>query len=133
MLSHPGLQVQQPAEHRFDGDVYILTNGWTFSTAADVATVAHHNGLATFIGEETGGGYDGNTSGDSSGIGLPSAKFTGRVQKWMYTTANVGHEFPGRGVIPHHHVRPDVQDTLAGRDVELEKAVELMASKSGGR
>ncbi len=122
-----------PARHRFTGDVYILTDGWTFSTAADVATVAHHNGLATFIGEETGGGYDGNTSGDSGSIGLPSASFRVRLPKWMYTTANVGHGFPGRGVIPDHHVRPDVQDVLAGRDVELAKALELMGSKAGGR
>ena len=48
----------------------MLIDGWTFSTAADVATVAHHKHLATFIGEERGGGYDGNTSGSTHRLGL---------------------------------------------------------------
>ena len=133
MLSHSGLRVQEPAELRFDGEIYILVDGWTFSTAADVATVAHHNGLATFIGDETGGGYDGNNSGDSDTVVLTNSGFPVRRPKWMYVTANAGHAFPGRGVIPDHAARPTVADVLAGRDVELEKALELIRASAGGR
>ncbi len=126
VTDHPGLQIQSPAEHTFPGDVYLLVDGWTFSTAADVATVAHYKELAVLIGEETGGGYDGNTSGASERIVLPSSGITVNVPCWMYTTANVGHSHPGRGAIPHRPKRPSIEDVLAGRDVELELALELV-------
>jgi len=129
MLTHGGLRVQQPAALRFEGDVYLLTDGWTFSTAADVATVAHHNGLATFVGEETGGGYDGNTSGDSGQVLLPASGITVSVPRWMYTTANLGHAYPGRGVPPDHPVRASIDDALAGRDVERETVVQLIRAR----
>ena len=129
VTEHSGLQVQQPAPHAFAGDVYILTDGWTFSTAADVATVAHHNKLATFVGEETGGGYDGNTSGVSERFGLPNSGFNVRVPCWMYTTANLGHAYPGRGVLPGHPIRPMIEDTLAARDAELELTLALIRAE----
>ena len=106
--------------------MYFLIDGWTFSTAADVATVTHHHGLATFIGEEVGGGYDGNTSGSSMRLDLPNSGFRVNVPQWMYTTANVGHAFPGRGVPPDHRVRPTVEDVLSGRDAELELALTMI-------
>ncbi len=124
MLSHSGLARQRPAELSFRGDVAMLVDGFTFSTAADVATVAHHNRLATFLGEETGGGYDGNTSGDSSRLLLPNSHFVVGVPRWMYTTANVGHAYPGRGVPPDEPLRPTIEDVLAGRDPVLERALE---------
>jgi C-terminal processing protease CtpA/Prc len=126
MLSHDGLQVQEPAQDRFTGKVYLLIDGWTFSTAADVATVAHHNGLATFVGEETGGGYDGNTSGVSGDIALVHSGFGVRVPRWMYTTANVGHAYPGRGVPPDHHVPGTAEEALTGRDPQLELVRQLL-------
>ncbi len=36
-------------------------------------------------------------------------------------------------LIPDHHVRLDLEDVLSGREVELEKALELMGSKADGR
>lgn len=126
VTAHPGLREQRPAKNRFEGRAFILTDGWTFSTAADVATVAHHNGLATFVGEESGGGYDGNTSGNSKGITLPNSGLEVSVPQWMYTTANVGHDHFGRGVPPDHHVRPTIEDALQGKDAEIEKVLQLV-------
>jgi len=133
VTAHPGLQLQQPAEHRFEGRVFLLTDGWTFSTAADVATVAHFHDLVTVVGEETGGGYDGNTSGRSQGEQLPGSGFTVSVPMWMYTTANAGHDRFGRGVPPDHELRPSVEDVLAGRDAELERVLRLVdEARPGG-
>lgn len=130
MLSHEGLQVQQPAELRFEGDVSFLIDGHTFSTAADVASVAHANGLATFLGEETGGGYEGNNSGDSLRLPLENSGITVRVPHWNYTTAGVDPSHHGRGVEPDVPVKPSIDDVLAGRDAVLERALErLRAAK----
>jgi hypothetical protein len=124
MLSHDGLQEQQPAELRFEGDVCILIDGGTFSTAADVATVAHANRLATFFGEETGGGYEGNNSGSSEFLRLPNSGLGVSVPHWNYRTAGVGKGHEGRGVEPDVPVRATIEDVLAGRDAVLERALE---------
>lgn len=123
VTEHRSLSPWEPAEHRFRGKVYLFEDGWTFSTAADVATVAHFNDFATLVGEESGGGYDGNTSGNSTRVLLPNSGLSVGCPMWMYTTANVGHDYPGRGAIPHQRVRPTVDDALAGRDVELEYVI----------
>ena len=129
MLSHPGLALQQPAEQNFEGAVYVLTDGFTFSTAADFATVAHHHGLATFVGEETGGGYDGNTSGMTMRELLPNSSIGVSVPRWMYTTANLGHEFLGRGVPVDHAVSASMEDLASGRDAQLELVLELVRAR----
>ncbi|MFT5050969.1 MAG: C-terminal processing protease CtpA/Prc [Chlamydiales bacterium] len=111
------------------GRVYALQDGWTFSTAADVSTVAHHNGFATLVGEQSGGGYDGNTGGVSERMTLPASGLLVGVPQWMYTTANVGHDLHGRGAVPDAHVRPTVDDVLTGRDAELVAVVALIESR----
>ena len=83
----------------FEGDVCILIDGGTFSTAADLATVAHANRLATFFGEETGGGYEGNNSGSSEFLRLPNSGLGVSVPHWNYRTAGVG---PGHEGPPDH-------------------------------
>ena len=65
---------KQPAKYRFSGDVIILIDGATFSTAADICAVTHHLKRATFIGEETAGAYYGNNSGTEPTVTLPNSK-----------------------------------------------------------
>ncbi|MEQ9467122.1 MAG: S41 family peptidase [Ekhidna sp.] len=126
MTSHNGLSTWQPKEDRFTGKLYVLTDGFSFSTCADVATVLHHHGWATFLGEETGGGYDGNTSGHTRTITLSNSDIIVNVPMWMYTTANVGHAYKGRGVIPDYLVIPTWDEYNGGLDVVMEKVEELI-------
>ena len=61
-----GLAEQESAANHFQGQIYVLIDGGCFSTCADVASVVKFNNLATsFIGQTTGGGATGNTSGAS--------------------------------------------------------------------
>jgi hypothetical protein len=129
MLSHDGLQVQQPADDRFRGNVCILIDGGTFSTAADVATVAHANHLATFFGEETGGGYEGNNSGSTEFLRLSNSGLAVSVPHWNYRTAGIGSGHEGRGVVPDYPVCNSIEDELAGRDAVLERALEYLRSR----
>lgn len=126
MTSHKGLDYWQPKENRFEGKVYVLTDGWSFSTCADVATVLHYNGWATFIGEETGGGYDGNTSGNSKSLTLPNSKVRVNLPMWKYTTANRGHSFYGRGVKPDYKMEPSISEFISGQDAAMNKALDLI-------
>ncbi len=126
VTNHPGCDLQYPSDPYFLGDVYLLIDGGTFSTAADVATVAHHLGLVTTVGEETGGGYDGNTSGIMRSHRLRHSNLPVGIPRYMYVTANEGHEYEGRGVIPHHPVSPSISDVLEQRDPAMARAMELI-------
>ncbi|MEO0340646.1 MAG: S41 family peptidase [Bacteroidota bacterium] len=123
---HPGLSVWSPDENRFDGNVFVLIDGISFSTTADVASVIYDNKWATFIGQETGGGAYGNTSGHSTSIRLPNSKIVVDLPYWMYFTA-LKNEYPeGRGVIPDHITTPTLQEFIDQVDVEMEKAKALI-------
>ncbi len=125
---HPGTQSQEPSAPSFRGKAYVLIDGGTFSTAADAATVMHHLKLATFVGEETGGGYDGNTSGITERDTLESSGVGFTCPHWMYTTANLGHAYFGRGAPADHSPEVTIDDVLAGRDPELEFILEQIAA-----
>ena len=54
--------------------------GGSFSTTCEFLSTLHHHHRATFIGEETGGGYYGNTSGMSLPLVLPNSKIVMPMQ-----------------------------------------------------
>jgi hypothetical protein len=82
---------------------------------------------ATFIGEESGGGYYGNTSGQGIDLTLPNTKVYVRIPLVSYYLAVGGYKAPAayRGVLPDHPIRYSIEDLLAGKDKELAKALEL--------
>lgn len=129
VTSHQGLSAWEPQADVYEGNLYVLTDGGSFSTCADVATVLHHNGRGIFLGQETGGGYDGNTSGNTKTITLPNSGIRVYVPLWMYTTANIGHQFTGRGVIPDHEVIPTWAQFSNEEDVVLNKAWGLIRNE----
>lgn len=126
MTSHKGLSVWQPQKNRFTGEVFVLIDGLSFSTCADVATVLDFHNWATSIGEETGGGYDGNTSGNSRSLTLSNSRIRINLPMWNYTTANLGHEFPHRGVIPDYPIYQSQEEFIADQDVAMAKALDLI-------
>ncbi|MEM6805419.1 MAG: S41 family peptidase, partial [Bacteroidota bacterium] len=56
-------RIQEPAKAPFKGELYMLTDGLCLSSSADFAAIMQANQKALIIGEESGGGYQGNTSG----------------------------------------------------------------------
>ena len=125
LASEPLLGIQQPSKPAFTGPLYILIDGGCFSTTSDFLAVAdfHHRG--TFIGEESGGGYYGSTSGDSARISLPNTKMVMFIPGMDGYDA-VGHTHDAaRGVIPDFPVKHTIADLLAGVDKDFELALEL--------
>ncbi len=127
--NHVGLKKWSPDKNRFLGEVYVLTNGISFSTTADVASVLFDNGWATFIGQETGGGAYGNTSGETKTITLPNSRIEVSIPMWMYFTALKNTDPKGRGVIPNYVTSSSLQDFIDEKDIEMEKAISLIKSK----
>jgi C-terminal processing protease CtpA/Prc len=52
---YPTVGVHAPSENHFDGRLYVLIDGGSFSASADFSATVDVYKRATFIGEETGG------------------------------------------------------------------------------
>ncbi|MGV3586501.1 MAG: S41 family peptidase [Adhaeribacter sp.] len=123
------LKEQKPQKHLFKGDVYILTDGYSFSVTSEFAAIAHHHKRATFVGRETGGGYYGNTSGFFVVAVLPHTDIELAVPQWGYHMAVSGYPYPDRGVLPDYPVAPTIDDVLQKRDAELAFTLDLIRKK----
>jgi C-terminal processing protease CtpA/Prc len=124
---HPGVAEQQPAKYPFLGQTIVLTNARTFSTAADFCAVTHHLKRATFVGEETGGAYYGNNSGDMPLLTLPNSKAQVRVPLFEYWNAVPGYDGTRRGTRPDLQVETTAANLLRGVDEQLAAALKLAA------
>lgn len=116
---------KQPGKFPFLGDVFILIDGATFSTAADFCAVTHYLKRATFIGEETAGAYYGNNSGTEPTVTLPNSKVRFGLPLCASWNAVSGDEGNRRGTIPDYVVPTNTAGILRGVDTQLEAALKL--------
>jgi hypothetical protein len=125
MVKHPNWGIQQPSTPGFAGKVFILINGNSFSTTSEFLSHAHARKRATFIGEESGGGYYGNTSGPGCVLTLPNTKLQAYVPLMTYYMAVPNDQPPSHGVIPDYPVQYTIDELIAGQDKEMELALKL--------
>jgi hypothetical protein len=124
-VKHPNWGIQQPSKPTFAGKVYILINGNSFSTTSEFLSHAHARKRATFIGEESGGGYYGNTSGPGGLITLPNTKLQAYVPLMGYYMAVRDNQSASHGVVPEYQIKYTIDDLVAEKDKELATALEL--------
>lgn len=127
--THSNLGLHTPKETAFKGNVYILVNGGTFSTAAELASVAHANRSAFVIGEETGGGYYGNCSLGTPILTLPNSKLRISIPLARYELAVSDSAPIGHGLIPDFQTRYYTQDILLNKDKDLETVRNMITSR----
>ena len=123
VVGHPNWGIQQPASPHFGGKVIVLMNGGSFSTTCEFLSMLHNRGGATFVGEETAGGYYGNTSGADAAVVLPNSRLILPVQLVGYYMAIDGTEQGSHGIRPDYPVAYSIADILAGRDRAMELAL----------
>ena len=123
-IKHPNLGIQQPSQPHFAGKVIVLMNGGSFSTTCEFLSNLHYNKRATFVGEEAGGGYYGNTSGPTIVVTLPNTKGRLFVPLRTYYLA-VKDGIPNRSILPDYEVKPSISDLLSGTDPVMSRAMEL--------
>lgn len=126
---HPNLRVQKPSENNFSGHVFFLINGLSFSATSEFCAIAKSKNRGKFIGEETGGGYDGNTSGNFIDSILPNTKIAIAIPTIKYTMEVAKSKYLGRGIIPDFMITPTIQDIIQNKDVQMEFVIKL-AKKS---
>lgn len=120
---------QRPARHPFAGNVIALADRGTFSTASEVMAVMQEYKRATFVGEETATGREGD-SGATTGVMLTHSGILIDVPLVKYELPFAAHAPLGRGVLPDVHVEPAIEDLLAGRDVVMDAALQLARSRA---
>lgn len=112
-------------ENHFNGHVYLLTGGFTFSAATLVAGNLKGQSNATIVGEETGGGAYGNSAMLLTTIVLPKTGL--RITLPLYKMVlDARRPKNGHGVSPDVEVQPSAEIIKKGVDAKLEKAKELI-------
>jgi hypothetical protein len=114
---------RQPAEHRFNGCLYILINGASFSTTGHLCSLLKSHGIGVFIGEETGGSYV--CTDASLKYTLRHTKLRLNCATTVFATA-VSNLPLGKGVMPDYPITPTLQDYLAETDPQMELAIQLI-------
>ncbi len=117
-------KVQQPHKNHYKGKLYVLVNGASGSMASVVATFLKAHKRALFVGEESGGTMEGNTSDSYAQLLLPHTKI--RVEIPLTQKVNNVDYIKGRGVYPDYLVTPNIEDITKGNDTELNFALALI-------
>jgi hypothetical protein len=124
-VGHPNWGTQSPTAPHFAGKLYVLENGASFSTTCEFMSHVRDARRATFVGEESGGAYVGNTSGGVVRVVLPHTHVQVGVPIMRYDLAVAPAQPFGRGILPDVPVAHTIQDVLSGADPELARALAL--------
>ena len=116
----PGLRAyKKEPKYKFAGNVYVIISPVTYSGGSEFCNMMYTKNLATFVGQETGGGYLGNTSGYRRKLELPNSKIKINIPALQFVM-NVEPKLPfGRGVIPHHEVIPTFEQYINAENASL--------------
>lgn len=113
-------------DYKFRGKTYVLISPVTYSGGSEFSNMMYSQGLATFVGQETGGGYYGNTSGYGRALVLPNSGIKVSVLALQFVM-NVKPKLPfGRGVIPHYEVIPTFEEYINGENAYLKHVLERL-------
>lgn len=111
----------------FKGQLYILVDGGTYSTAAHIAKYAKEFADAITIGEEAGSRYEGFAAGTYHQVTLPYSQTKIAIpNKWVKNIISEKQPTKNRGLLPDYEVQPTIDDLLNNKDVAREKALELI-------
>lgn len=110
--------------NRYNGNVYVLTGGNTFSAASLFAKSVKGQGNVTIIGEETGGGAYGNSAWLLPQFTLPNTQLRMRVPLFRLVIDKNAEK--GSGVKPDVIVHSTVESIRRAQDIALMTALELI-------
>ena len=112
-------------KNHFSGKIYILTNGLTFSASSLFCNDVKGQSNIKLVGEETGGGWYGNSGIMIPNITLPNTKI--KVRLPFFKLVQYQHiSVKGTGVIPDIYVGPNWRDILKGVDTKVERVKEII-------
>lgn len=124
-LDYKGMKPLHPNKNHYDGKLYVLINGYSFSASALLSANLKQINRATFVGQETGGGFNGCVAGNIPVLNLPNSKL--KLRMGMFPVLPNAHtETIGRGIFPDQEIIPTIEDVVSGKDRELEWVLNII-------
>jgi len=111
----------KPSNYLFDGKVFVITNGITFSQAALVAAQLNELG-AVFFGQETGGTEMGCNGILNYDLILPNSELVVTIPVYHVKSNSNKGEF-GYGVKPNYHIQPTLDNS---KDYILNEVIKVI-------
>jgi hypothetical protein len=112
-------------KNHFDGKVYIITGGNSFSATTLFVTSLMKQENVIIVGEETGGGAYGNSAWLIPEVTLPRTGVRFRLPLFrLVIDKNIPKD--GRGVLPEIEAKPTSEAIRKGRDYKLDTVMELI-------
>lgn len=122
-------QIPEKSKYAFKGQIYVLTNGRTYSTGSTLARYLREYGNAITIGQETGTRYEGFAAGSTQYIILPHTQIRIGIPRYhILLPASQKQKTTNQGLIPDYPISYTIQDIMAESDLELEKVRALMGA-----
>jgi hypothetical protein len=119
-------EMQKPAKNNFNGNTYVLINGFCMSSCSDAIAILKYNNKATFIGEETGGGYHGNNSGLMPESVVQPFNFLITVPLQKYVNHVEDSENTGRGTMADYPINFNIEKLMENKDEGKDLAITLI-------
>lgn len=114
-----GSKMRKNDPNHFEGKIYVLINGGSFSASCILSAALKANPDITFVGEETGGAFNGTVAGLMPQLILPNSKIPWRIGLMDIKTVSQT-EIPGHGIYPHKEIIPTIFDKINKKDPELD-------------
>ena len=119
---------KKPNPLHYKGNLYVLINGNSFSASSLISTNLQANNRATFIGEETGGAYNGCVAGLYKIYELPTSKIKIRIGLMQIETA-YKQDPDGFGIKPDVEILPTIDAINSKKDLEVDWVINHVNEK----
>ncbi len=117
-------EIITPKQNSFKGNLYVLINGGSFSSAVILSSYLEMTKRAVFIGEETGGNKI-IISGNTVDTILPNTKITFEIATTKYVirkNLNLGN-----GIIPKYQTTFTIDNIITDKDITKELALSIIS------
>jgi C-terminal processing protease CtpA/Prc len=102
----------------FKGKIYVLINGGSFSASSIISSNLKGSNRAVFVGEETGGAYNGTVAGRMAVIKLPKSAISIKMGLLLVVPFHKT-SIDGHGIYPDKEIVPTLEDRIKGIDPEM--------------
>ena len=99
-------------------NLYVIINGGSYSASALISANLQLKNRAFFVGEETGGDFNGTVAGLMPKFTLPNSKLKISVGT-VYLSPTEKRDEQAHGVYPNQLIKPNLQDKIKRTDAEL--------------
>lgn len=121
-----GVGLQYPSNEVFNGNIYLLVDGQSNSSSAQIASLIYQNQRGIIIGEEPGGLFEGGTGEHHYYLTLTNSGIKVQIPRYRIVLHVDKSKFYGHGVKPDYEVKSEITDILQGKDTVLEFTIKLI-------